>query len=118
MNRSGLGLAALVALFLLTGVSDANAIWHNDVNDPCPTYDDCTMTGPTETAGPLKDPYVVTCFAVKSNNQACRDCVTQYDDWGQPTGRTVCGYVQYAKGCKCHWQNNACVPMGTCDYYQ
>lgn len=78
---------------------------------------DESVGGSTGGSGSYQPPRTVSCYAMKSRHEACRACVTQYGDDGQPTGKTVCGYVDYAAACSCTISGPACSPNGTCTYF-
>ena len=104
-------LGAVLATLLLMGVSDASAIWYNDANDPCPTYEDCTM----QNGGTSPTP--VNCTASASQNQRCRTCLPNYDQYGNQTG-TTCARTPFSGGCKCDFFNGDCLLTGRCTYVE
>ena len=68
--------------------------------------------------GPFQPPSTTACTAKKSRNQACRACVTQYYDNGQPTGYMVCGFVEWTAACGCDVSGTTCSPRNSsCTYY-
>ena len=71
---------------------------------------------PTGTS--YKGPKATTCMALKNENQACRSCVPQYDDDGQPTGYIVCGFVPTNGNCDCTIEGRKCEPFGSCYYFR
>jgi hypothetical protein len=112
--HSAIRLSLLV--LLLISVSPAFAISY-----PC--ADNETSCGGEETvetdgsySGGFKPPETATCTARGSKNQACRACVPQYADDGQPTGYIVCGYVVYSANCSCDIKGTSCAPKGSCTW--
>ena len=73
--------------------------------------DDWTVAGAY-----YKNPTPIYCRANAPDDEACRACVTQYADDGQPTGTIVCGYVRFSAACKCDYTSGKCAPVGTCTY--
>lgn len=71
--------------------------------------------GPTVTS--YSGPIPISCYAMGSQQQRCRECLDHYDYSGQPTGRKVCAYVAYKAACKCTLSPSTCSPIGTCTYF-
>lgn len=73
-------------------------------------------------AGPtLKGPTATVCYAMASNQQNCRACKKQYDDFGKETPLgVVCAYVEYKASCYCTYPNGGkdCQAHGYCEYFQ
>lgn len=67
--------------------------------------------------GNFGGPTPTTCYALERSNQRCRSCETQYYDNGQPTGSTVCAYVNRNEACTCQFQGTQCSAIGSCFYF-
>lgn len=64
-----------------------------------------------------KPPSATTCTAKKSLGQRCRTCAAQYANDGQPTGITVCAYVDENAECSCSFEGKTCSRTSTsCTY--
>ncbi len=70
-----------------------------------------------ESTGGFKGPQGLVCYALRSKNQRCRACETQYFDSGQPTGQTVCAYVDRDEACSCQFSGSVCATVGSCSYF-
>lgn len=69
----------------------------------------------------LDGPTMTVCYAVARNNQRCRACRQQYDEFGQLTElRVVCAFVPQKASCGCNFPNRGkdCQAYGYCEYFQ
>ena len=111
MRRLGLLLAAV----LLTSTSLMAASEGGCSAEFHSCSDDLMMQGPYEdpqSTGPN------SCTAYRRLMQACRECVRQYDENGQPTAVKVCARVERTSSCKCGPPNAASCSFGegVCTY--
>ena len=112
----------IVALFLLAphamAQDDRDPLEPVD-GDPCPgmTAEECFWGSgdPYNGSGPVP----VTCSALARSNQACKDCVQNYDPvTGQPSGYPFCGFVKQSASCDCIKANTpTCSGRGSCYYH-
>ncbi len=114
MNRLRLMFSLLILLTASTAFAQYSGGPRNqDVNDPCPTYDSCTMSG-GDTYNP---PTMITCSALKGRDQKCRSCTPIYTANGALYAYQ-CGGVEESASCECtpQYRGKYCNLKGSCTY--
>lgn len=112
-SRSWVPLLVMFILVAMASLTRAEA-FVRDVDDPCPTYEDCAYGSPTWEGG-FNNPTPTACYAKGVNKQSCRSCEPAYFDNGKPKGYDVCAYVESSANCRCKFEGG-CRGEGNCTY--